>query len=119
MEYQIIISLLTLIALEVVLGIDNVIFISILANKLPLHQQKKARFYGLILAMVLRLALLAMLSIILKLDDNLFTVFNEGISAKDLILILGGIFLLYKSTSEIYHKMEGEEGNKTDRKSVV
>ena len=113
MEYQIIISLLTLIALEVVLGIDNVIFISILANKLPHHQQKKARFYGLMLAMFLRLALLAMLSFILKLDDTLFTIFQEGISAKDLILILGGIFLLYKSSTEIYHKMEGEGGDKT------
>ena len=113
MDYQIIISLLTLIALEVVLGIDNVIFISILANKLPLHQQKKARFYGLILAMVLRLALLAMIAMILKLDNDLFTILNQGISVKDLILILGGLFLLYKSSSEIYHKMEGEQGDKT------
>ena len=113
MDYQIIVSLLTLIALEVVLGIDNVIFISILANKLPADQQKKARFYGLILAMVLRLALLAMLSVILKLDDDLFTVLKQGISGKDLILILGGLFLLYKSSSEIYHKMEGEQGDKT------
>lgn len=113
MDYQIIISLLTLIALEVILGIDNVIFISILANKLPLHQQKKARFYGLILAMVLRLALLAMVAWVMKLDYDLFVVLNEGISAKDLILILGGLFLLYKSSAEIYHKMEGEEGNKS------
>lgn len=113
MDYQIIISLLTLIALEVILGIDNVIFISILANKLPADQQKKARFYGLILAMVLRLGLLAMVAWLMKLDDNLFIVFNQGISAKDLILILGGLFLLYKSSAEIYHKMEGEQGNIT------
>ncbi len=113
MDYQIIISLLTLIALEVVLGIDNVIFISILANKLPEHQQKKARFYGLILAMILRLALLAMIAMILKLENDLFTIFHQGISVKDLILILGGLFLLYKSSSEIFHKMEGEEGDKT------
>jgi len=113
MDYQIIISLLTLIALEVILGIDNVIFISILANKLPADQQKKARFYGLILAMVLRLGLLAMVAWLMKLDDNLFNVFNQGISTKDLILILGGLFLLYKSSAEIYHKMEGEQGNKT------
>ena len=113
MDYQVIISLLTLIALEVILGIDNVIFISILANKLPEHQQKKARFYGLILAMVLRLGLLAMIAWIMKLDDDLFTLFNQGISAKDLILILGGLFLLYKSSAEIYHKMEGEQGNQT------
>ena len=113
MDYQIIISLLTLVALEVILGIDNVIFISILANKLPEHQQKKARLYGLILAMVLRLGLLAMIAWIMKLDDDLFTLFNQGISVKDLILILGGLFLLYKSSAEIYHKMEGEQGNKT------
>ena len=113
MDYQIIISLLTLIALEVILGIDNVIFISILANKLPEHQQKKARFYGLILAMVLRLGLLAIVTLIMKLNNDLFSVFNQGISAKDLILILGGLFLLYKSSAEIYHKMEGEQGNKT------
>ncbi len=113
MDYQIIISLFTLIALEVILGIDNVIFISILANKLPADQQKKARFYGLILAMILRLGLLAMVAWLMKLDDNLFIVFNQGISAKDLILILGGLFLLYKSSAEIYHKMEGEQGNKT------
>ncbi len=113
MDYQIIVSLLTLIALEVILGIDNVIFISILANKLPENQQKKARFYGLILAMVLRLGLLAMIAWIMKLDNDLFTVFNQGISAKDLILIVGGLFLLYKSSAEIYHKMEGEQGNQT------
>ena len=115
MDYQILISLLTLIALEVILGIDNVIFISILANKVPEHQQKKARFYGLILAMVLRLGLLAMIAWIMKLDDDLFTLFNQGISAKDLILILGGLFLLYKSSAEIYHKMEGEQGNQTKK----
>ena len=113
MDYQIIISLLTLIALEVILGIDNVIFISILANKLPVHQQKKARLYGLILAMVLRLGLLAIVSLLMKLNKDLFTLFNQGISAKDLILILGGLFLLYKSSAEIYHKIEGEQGNKT------
>lgn len=119
MDYQIIISLLTLIALEVILGIDNVIFISILANKLPEHQQKKARFYGLILAMVLRLALLAIVTLIMKLNNDLFTLFNQGISAKDLILILGGLFLLYKSSAEIYHKMEGEQGNKTKNIKAV
>lgn len=113
MEYEVVVSLLTLIALEVILGIDNVIFISILANKLPEHQQKKARRYGLLLAMVLRLGLLGVITFIMKLNNDLFTVFNQGISAKDLILILGGLFLLYKSSAEIYHKMEGEEGNQT------
>lgn len=106
-----VIALLTLILLEVVLGLDNVIFISIVAARLPEHQQKKARRLGLILAMVLRLALLGIISLILKLQGNLFTVFNIGISGKDIILILGGLFLLYKASTEIYHKMEGEEGD--------
>lgn len=104
-------ALITLILLEVVLGLDNVIFISIVAGKLPEHQQKKARRLGLILAMFLRLALLGLISLILKLEGNLFTVFEIGISGKDLILIAGGLFLLYKSASEIYHKMEGEDGD--------
>jgi predicted tellurium resistance membrane protein TerC len=108
MDYQIIISLLTLIALEVVLGIDNIIFISILAGKLPPEQQKKARMWGIGLAMVMRLGLLAAISYIMKLDTELFKIFDNSISGKDLILILGGLFLLYKSSKEIYHKMEGE-----------
>ncbi len=112
MDYQIIISLLTLIALEVVLGIDNIIFISILAGKLPPEQQKKARNWGILLAMVMRLGLLAGISVIIKLDNELFTVFENSISGKDLILILGGLFLIYKSSKEVYHKMEGEPEDK-------
>jgi len=108
MDSQVIISLLTLIALEVVLGIDNIIFISILAGKLPPDQQRKARNLGILLAMVLRLGLLAAISVIIKLDNELFPLFGTSISGKDLILILGGLFLIYKSTKEIYHKMEGE-----------
>jgi predicted tellurium resistance membrane protein TerC len=111
MTYEIIISLLTLVGLEIVLGIDNVIFISILSGKLPHHQQKKARRYGLILAMFLRLLLLSVVSMIMQLKNDLFTVLGQGISGKDVILILGGIFLLYKSTVEIYHKMEGKDGD--------
>ncbi|HZF66288.1 MAG TPA: TerC family protein [Chitinophagaceae bacterium] len=106
-----IIALLTLILLEVVLGLDNVIFISIIAARLPQHQQKKARRLGLILAMFMRLGLLALISLILRLQGNLFTVFSMGISGKDLILILGGLFLIYKSATEIHHKMEGEQGD--------
>ncbi|HEX8333347.1 MAG TPA: TerC family protein [Segetibacter sp.] len=106
-----IVPLLTLILLEVVLGLDNIIFISIVAARLPMEQQKKARTLGLILAMVLRLGLLGIISLILKLEGNLFTVFNNAISGKDLILIGGGLFLIYKSASEIHHKMEGEEGD--------
>ena len=113
------ISLVTLIALEVILGIDNVIFISILAGKLPANQQKKARLYGLILAMILRLALLAVISLIMKLENDLFRVFNQGFSVKDLILVLGGLFLLYKSATEIFHKMEGEQGNQSKKFKAV
>ena len=113
MSYEIIIALLTLIALEVVLGIDNIIFISILAAKLPENQQKKARRLGLLLAGAMRLGLLAVVAIIMKLDNDLFFLFNIGFSGKDLILIAGGLFLLYKSAKEIYHKMEGVEGDIT------
>ncbi|MGE5106315.1 MAG: TerC family protein [Sphingobacteriales bacterium] len=112
MDYQVIISLLTLIALEVVLGIDNVIFISILAGKLPAAQQKKARTWGILLAMVMRLVLLAVISVIIKLNNELFVAAGISISGKDLILILGGLFLIYKSAKEIYHKMEGEPDDK-------
>jgi len=104
------IALLTLIVLEIVLGVDNIIFISIVTGKLPVHQQKKARRVGLVLAMLIRLLLLTIISLILKLQGNLFTLFSTSISGKDLILILGGLFLLYKSASEIHHKVEdGDE----------
>lgn len=108
-----IIALITLIALEVVLGLDNVIFISIIAAKLPEAQQKKARRLGLILAMVMRLALLAVISWILRLEKTLFSIGSNAFSGKDLILLLGGLFLIYKSAKEIYHKMEGEEGDQS------
>jgi predicted tellurium resistance membrane protein TerC len=101
-----IIPLLSLIALEVILGIDNIIFISILADKLPDNQRSKLRFWGIGLAMVMRLCLLAFIAWILKLDQTLFTLFEIDFSGKGLILILGGLFLIYKSTKEIYHKSE-------------
>jgi predicted tellurium resistance membrane protein TerC len=101
-----IIPLLSLIALEVILGIDNIIFISILADKLPEEQRNKLRFWGIGLAMVMRLCLLAFISWILKLDQTLFTLFDTDFSGKGLILIFGGLFLIYKSTKEIYHKTE-------------
>ncbi|SNR84332.1 MULTISPECIES: TerC family protein [unclassified Azospirillum] len=100
-------SLLTLTALEIVLGIDNIIFISIMANRLPEHQQAKARQFGLALALISRLALLASIAWIVKLTDPIFTVFDMGISVRDLILLFGGLFLLYKGTAEIHHTMEG------------
>ncbi|MFM1858404.1 MAG: hypothetical protein RLZ05_1464 [Bacteroidota bacterium] len=100
------IPLFSLIALEVILGIDNIIFISILADKLPGQQQKKLRLWGLTLAMLMRLLLLAFISWILKLDQTLFTFNETPFTGKSLILIVGGLFLLYKSTKEIYHKTE-------------
>ena len=108
-----IIPLLSLIALEVILGIDNIIFISVLADKLPENQRNKLRLWGIGLAMVMRLILLAFISWILKLDKTLFTVFNTSFSGKGIILILGGLFLIYKSTKEIYHKTELTENNTT------
>lgn len=113
MDYELIISLITLIALEAVLGIDNIIFISILANKLPQNKQKKARRVGLVLAGVLRILLLILISVILHFENDLFVVFGQGFSVKDLILLAGGLFLMYKSSTEIFHKMEGEEGDKS------
>ncbi len=101
-----IIPLLSLIALEVILGIDNIIFISILADKLPENQRHRLRFWGIGLAMVMRLCLLAFISWILKLDKIIFSLFEIGFSGKGLILIFGGLFLIYKSTKEIYHKTE-------------
>lgn len=100
------IPLLSLIALEIILGIDNVIFISILADKLPEQQRNKLRYWGMGLAMLMRLCLLAFIAWILQLDQTLFTLFNIAFSGKGLILILGGLFLIYKSTKEIYHKTE-------------
>ncbi len=111
MDYQIIISLISLVSLEIILGIDNIIFISILAAKLPQAQQKKARQVGLLAATVTRLLLLMAISSVMKLESNLFTVLENGFSGKDLVLIAGGIFLLFKSSKEIYHKMEGETGD--------
>jgi predicted tellurium resistance membrane protein TerC len=115
MEWENLVPLITLIALEVVLGIDNIVFIAILAAKLPPGKQEKARRLGLILAAVLRIALLSLITYILGFEENLFTVFNEGISVKDLILLGGGTFLLYKSTKEIFHKMEGVRGDQTKK----
>ncbi len=101
-----IIPLISLIALEVILGIDNIIFISILADKLPEDKRKKLRLWGIGLAMVIRLLLLTVIAWILKLDQTLFRAFNIDFSGKGLILIFGGLFLIYKSTKEIYHKTE-------------
>jgi predicted tellurium resistance membrane protein TerC len=103
------VALLTLTVLEIVLGIDNIIFISILAAKLPPEQQARARTIGLGLAMFMRLGLLLSLAWIARLVEPLFTVFNQEISGRDLILLGGGLFLLGKSTWEIHHRLEGEK----------
>lgn len=101
------IALATLTLLEIVLGVDNIIFISILSNKLPENEAEKARKIGLILALAFRVALLLGISYIIKFDNPLFTVLGNEISGRDLILMVGGLFLLAKSTTEIHHKMEG------------
>jgi predicted tellurium resistance membrane protein TerC len=102
-------ALLTLTALEIVLGIDNIIFISILADRLPANQRQRARTTGLLLAMLMRIALLFSLGWILSLTRTLFTVAAHPFNGRDLILLGGGLFLLYKSTTEIHAKLEGEE----------
>ncbi|ASC94809.1 hypothetical protein Sdiek2_2813 [Sulfurospirillum diekertiae] len=104
-------ALLTLTALEIVLGIDNIIFIAILVGRLPAHQRDKGRVFGLGLAMITRIMLLLSLFWIMKLTTPLFTLFSYAISGRDLILILGGLFLLAKSTTEIHQDIEevGEE----------
>jgi predicted tellurium resistance membrane protein TerC len=106
---QIWLALATLTALEIVLGIDNIIFLSITVSKLPKHQQSSARTFGLAGAMLTRLGLLFSLTWVTKLTAPLFTVLGEAISGRDLVLILGGLFLLYKSTLEIHEKLEGAE----------
>lgn len=108
-------ALATLTALEIVLGIDNIIFISILTGKLPRHKQAKARIVGLGFAMFSRIALLLSLTWMMKLTAPLFTVLGNGISGRDLILIIGGLFLLGKSTLEIHEKLEGAEEHSSSR----
>src|SRR5688572_19398918 len=107
---QIWIAFLTLTVLELVLGIDNVIFISILSGKLPAEQQPRARFVGLALALGMRVLLLLSLSWIIGLTEPLFNVFGKDISGRDLVLLIGGLFLIGKSTHEIHGSLEGEEG---------
>jgi len=111
------VALITLTFLEIVLGIDNIIFISISANKLPVHQRKRATFIGLALAMITRIMLLFSVSYLVALKDPLFSIklswFEAGVSIQSLILFLGGIFLIYKSTKEIRHKVEESEKSET------
>lgn len=114
------IALLTLTFLEVVLGIDNIIFISIVAGKLPVEKQTRARNIGLLFALVFRIALLLGISYIIRFTQPLITVMDFALSGRDLILAAGGLFLLFKSTMEIHHKMQGtpEEVKQGSAKSV-
>lgn len=111
------ISFLTLCALEIVLGIDNLIFISILSNKLPKEQQGRARRIGLGLALIMRVGLLFSISWIMGLTNDLFTVLGQGVSGRDIILIMGGLFLIYKSVNEIHEKFE--DANAVEQLDVV
>ena len=109
------IALLTLTALEIVLGIDNIIFISILSTKLPQPQQRPARRVGLALAMLMRIALLLSITWVMRLSSPFFSVLDHPVSGRDLILIVGGLFLLAKATFEIHDKLEGEPGHASTR----
>ncbi|MDH1265724.1 MULTISPECIES: TerC family protein [unclassified Pseudomonas] len=103
------VAFLTLTALEIVLGIDNIIMIAILVGRMPPHLQARTRMFGLALAMVTRILLLLSITWIMRLTTDLFHIFDQGISGRDLILFFGGLFLLWKSSSEIYHGLEGED----------
>lgn len=113
------IAFLTLCALETVLGIDNIIIIAILASKLPRHQQDRARLLGLSLAMIMRILLLLSISWMTRLVEPLFTIFGHGFSGRDLILVLGGLFLLGKSTHEIHGSLEGESERDANRAAAA
>lgn len=103
------IALLTLTGLEIVLGIDNVVFISIMSGKLPVEQRSRARRAGLMLAMVMRILLLSAISWIMRLTEPLFALGEHAVTGKDLVLLAGGMFLMWKSVTEIHHKLEGED----------
>ena len=117
-------SIFSLTLLEIVLGVDNIIFVSIISSKLPHAEQKKARNIGLIMAMAIRILLLFALGWILGLQTDLFNLqdfgmsINMGFSGKDIILFIGGLFLIYKSTSEIHQKLEGHEENVSGKKTA-
>ena len=119
MDPHIWLALITLTSIEIVLGIDNIIFIAIIAGRLPEHQQAKGRTIGLILAMLTRIALLFSLNLIMRLTTPLFTLLGQAISGRDIILILGGLFLLGKSTLEIHANLEGEEEHRTTTSNGV
>ena len=114
------VALLTLTSLEIILGIDNIIFISVLVGRLPENERKRGRKFGLALAMISRILLLLSITWVMKLNDTLFSLLSNDISGRDLILLCGGLFLLAKSTHEIHHTMEDNESSEnSDNKAVV
>ena len=113
------VAFLTLTALEIVLGIDNIIMIAILVGRMPPHLQARTRFFGLALAMVTRILLLLSITWIMRLTADLFEVFGQGISGRDLILFFGGLFLLWKSSTEMFHSLEGEDETANEPKSMA
>lgn len=116
---EIFLSLATLTFLEIVLGIDNIIFVSIITNRLPQHQQKKGRFLGLTMALVFRIILLSLVAYLAHLAKPLFSVYSFDVSIRDIIMFAGGLFLIAKSTTEIHGKITGEEENQSNGKKML
>jgi len=114
-----IVALISLIVMEIVLGIDNLIFVSIISNRLPEHQRKTGRMLGIALAMVLRLGLLSVIAIIVSLTEPLFEAFGRGFSWRDMIMLAGGLFLVWKATSEIHHHVDGADEEDLQKNSVT
>lgn len=117
-DTELALALVSLTAMEIVLGIDNIIFISILSSRLPEEQRKKARLLGLALAMITRIMLLFSLSWVMSLKSTLFTLLNHGFSGRDMVLLCGGAFLVWKATKEIHEKVEGLEDDEIKAKGV-
>lgn len=113
------ISFSSLLLMEIVLGVDNIIFISILTGRLPAGQQEKARYVGIALALLIRIVLLFLLTWLIGLNKTLFTVFELDITGRDLIMICGGLFLIYKSTSEVHNKLEGHEESEESKTTLT
>jgi len=107
-------ALLTLTAMEIILGIDNIVFIAILVARLPIEKQNRMRSLGISLALIIRIALLFSITWIMSLKDPWFSMFEHTFSGRDIILLLGGLFLIFKSTTEIHHKIEGDDSNSDD-----
>ncbi len=119
LAFENIAALLTLTLLEIVLGVDNIVFIVVITGRLPEHQREQARRLGLIFAMVTRLALLFAISSIMRLSAPLFSILDHAVSGRDLVLLLGGLFLLYKATAEIHEKIEGPRSEEEAKRKAA